>query len=242
MSIHTDDLIALALGTLSPQDEARVQAALQADPALRAEYRSDMATLHALPERLPPGQVPQGAADRLMARLSAERPAQLARITAPSANVPFSEVRPPSGSESAATPNRNNWTPGPGLLGLGTLGLAAALALFFALRPPADPLTRYAGMPGAVSQPLTGADKSQIGQVVRLRDGTAFLYLSAAPPQGQVYQLWKIEGQTPVSLGVIDGQGQLVQDAPDGLTLAVSVEPPGGSEQPTTTPILVQQL
>ncbi|OLV17554.1 anti-sigma factor domain-containing protein [Deinococcus marmoris] len=237
MSIQTDDLIALALGTLSPQDEARVQAALQADPALLAEYRSDMATLHALPERLPPGQVPQGAADRLMARLSAERPSQLARITGPSANVPFSDLRQPSGSENAAATNRRNWT-----LGLGTLGLAAALALFFALRPPNDPLTRYAGMPGAVSQPLTGADKSQIGQVVRLRDGTAFLYLAAAPPQGQVYQLWKIEGQTPVSLGVIDGQGKLVQDAPNGLTLAVSVEPPGGSAQPTTTPILVQQL
>ncbi|QFP77837.1 anti-sigma factor domain-containing protein [Deinococcus sp. AJ005] len=237
MSIQTDELIALALGTLSPQDEARVQAALQADPALLAEYRSDMAALHALPERLPPGQVPQGAADRLMARLSAEKPSQLAQITAPSGNVSFSEARPPSGPGNAPVTDRKSW-----ILGLGTLGLAAAMALFFALRPPSDPLTRYAGMPGAVSQPLTGADKSQIGQVVRLRDGTAFLYLTAAPPQGQVYQLWKIEGKTPVSLGVIDGQGKLVQDAPNGLTLAVSVEPPGGSEQPTTTPILVQQL
>ncbi|CAM3211486.1 Anti-sigma factor [Deinococcus saxicola] len=237
MSIQTDDLIALALGTLSPQDEARVQAALQADPVLLAEYRSDMAALHTLPERLP-GQVPQGAVDRLMARLSAERPSQLAPVTVLASSGPFSVgPPPPSSSENAAATKSRSWT-----LGLGTLGLAAALALFFALRPPADPLTRYAGMPGAVSQPLTGADKSQIGQVVRLRDGTAFLYLSAAPPQGRVYQLWKIEGKAPVSLGVIDGQGRLVQDAPDGLTLAVSVEPPGGSEQPTTTPILVLQL
>lgn len=75
MSIQRDDLIALALGTLSPQEQARVQAALDADPELQAEYRSDMAALHALPEQLPSAQVPEGAADRLMARLRAEREA-----------------------------------------------------------------------------------------------------------------------------------------------------------------------
>lgn len=234
MSIQRDDLIALALGTLSPQDEARVQAALEADPELQAEYRRDMAALHALPEQLPPGQVPGGAADRLMERLRAERQA----APVPPAQIPPAQTPMPSQEPPAEVgPGRRTWG-----LGLGALGLAAALALFFALRPPADPLTRYAGMPGAVSQPLTGADNLEIGQVVRLRDGSAFLYLSAAPPDERVYQLWKIEGETPVSLGVIDGQGTLVQDAPDGLTLAVSVEPPGGSEQPTTTPILVQQL
>ncbi|GGO34211.1 anti-sigma factor domain-containing protein [Deinococcus humi] len=229
MSIQRDDLIALALGTLSPQDEARVQAALEADPELQAEYSSDLAALHALADHLPPAQVPEGAADRLMARVRAERQA----APPPLPLTPAQAQEAPTKAQSG----RKNWG-----LGLGALGLAAALALFFALRPPADPLTRYAAMPGAVSQPLTGADQTQIGQVVRLENGSAFLYLSAAPPSDRVYQLWKIEGGTPVSLGVIDGQGKLVQDAPDGLTLAVSVEPPGGSEQPTTTPILVQQL
>ena len=229
MSIQRDDLIALALGVLSPEEEARVQAALQADPDLLAEYNSDVAALHALPELLPPGQVPPGAAERLMARVRAE-----AQAAPPATPLPPVQVQEPSAEADAG---RRPWT-----LGLGALGLAAALALFFALRPPADPLTRYAGMPGAVSQPLTGPDQTQIGQVVRLQDGSAFLYLSAAPPTDRVYQLWKIEGGAPVSLGVIDGQGTLVPDAPNGLTLAVSVEPPGGSAQPTTTPILVQQL
>lgn len=237
MSIERDDLIALALGTLSLPEEARVQAALQADPALRAEYRSDMAAIHTLPEQLLPAQVPAGAAERLMARLRAEKPQQLAPAAIQDPGGLLPESRQTLGPARTAQAGRRGWT-----LGLGALGLAAALALFLALRPPGDALTRYAGTPGAVSQPLIGADKSEIGQVVRLRDGTAFLYLSAAPPQDQVYQLWKIEGEAPVSLGVIDGQGQLVQDAPDGLTLAVSVEPPGGSEQPTSTPILVQQL
>lgn len=241
MNSQRDDLISLALGLLAPQEEARVQAAFQADPELLAEYTSDLAALHALPEQLPPAQVPPGAADRLMARLHAEKSQQppLGAVSAPAADAPASIPFPQGqdmGAGTAATPRRG-WN-----LGLGALGLAAALALFFALRPPADPLTRYAGMPGAVSQPLTGADQTQIGQVVRLQDGSAFLYLSAAPPDDRVYQLWKIEGGAPVSLGVIEGQGTLVPDAPNGLTLAVSVEPPGGSEQPTATPILVQQL
>jgi anti-sigma-K factor RskA len=234
MSIQRDDLIALALGTLSPQDEARVQAALEADPELQAEYRSDLAAVHALADHLPPAQVPEGAADRLMARVRAERQAASSPLPVPPVQVQETPAEVQSGRKTRGQ--------GLGGLGLGALGLAAALALFFALRPPTDPLTRYAGMPGAVSQPLTGADQSQIGQVVRLEDGSAFLYLSDAPPQGRVYQLWKIEGGAPVSLGVLDGQGKLVPDAPDGLTLAVSVEPPGGSEQPTTAPILVKQL
>ena len=32
------------------------------------------------------------------------------------------------------------------------------------------------------------------------------------------------------------------QQVESGQTVAVSVEPTGGSEQPTTTPILIQQL
>lgn len=245
-----DDVLALALGSLSPQNARRVEAALRVDPELLAEYRNDLAALHALAEELPAAQVPQGALERLMGRVHAEH-SVLPRGAVPS---PMSAQASPGRASSAqSTPTQPRLTqPAPAQqrpaqnqnLGwaLGALGLAAAVAAFLVLRPPADLLTRYAGMPGSVSQPLTGADKAQIGQVVRLQDGSAFLYLSAAPPVDRVYQLWQIRGETPVSLGVLDGQGKLIQDAPDGLTLAVSVEPPGGSEQPTTTPILVQQL
>lgn len=227
MTINPDDLLALALGSLSPQEEARVRAALQQDPEALAQYHADFNALHRLPEALPPAEVPPGAEDRLMARLRAERDGGAQEAPAP-----------PSLSGPARAPTARLW---PWRIG-GLLALAAAAAVFFALRPAPDPLTRYAGLPGAVTQPLIGANQAQIGQVVRLADGSAYLYLTAAPPGGRVYQLWQIQGTTPVSLGVIDGQGKLVPDAPSGITLAVSVEPPGGSDQPTTTPILVQQL
>ena len=67
------------------------------------------------------------------------------------------------------------------------------------------------------------------------------LFRSLAP-QDRVYQLWRIENGQPVSAGVFDGQGIVIPRVQAGQTVAVSVEPAGGSDQPTTTPILIQQL
>ena len=44
-----------------------------------------------------------------------------------------------------------------------------------------------------------------------------------------------------MSLGVF-GQDVLTAALPQGASVAVSVEPPGGSPQPTTTPLFVQAL
>jgi anti-sigma-K factor RskA len=71
------------------------------------------------------------------------------------------------------------------------------------------------------------------------------LHLSAVsgenPPAARVYELWAIAGQgsKPRALGVIpkDGKFQLAalpRDVKPGATLAISVEPPGGS--PTGSP------
>ena len=59
---------------------------------------------------------------------------------------------------------------------------------------------------------------------------------------GRVYQLWLIDAAGVHSAGVLElqnGSGQeLVDDVQRGSSLAVSVEPEGGSKQPTTQPIL----
>ena len=236
MTINRDDLLALALGLLTPEEEARVQAALDADPALMAEYRADLEALHHLPDDLPPAQVPAGAEERLLARLHAERPAAQAT---PAPGAPVSQPLFPDGqaAQGAPRPGRLNWRGG-----LLALVAAVALGVMF-LRPsePADLLSEFAGAPGAVTQEL-GATGRPLGQLIRLPDGRAYLHLSAAAPEQRVYQLWRIENQTPVSAGVFDGQGILIPALKDGQTIAVSVEPRGGSQQPTTQPILVQSL
>lgn len=222
MTIDSETLTAYALGILSPEEEARVQAALERDPALRAQVKAEGEALLSLVESLPEVEPPAGAEDRLMARLRTER-----EQAAPPAlqNVPL----------APRSARRVPWLP------LSALGVAAALALAFVLRPPADAFTQYARTEGAVVQPVQ-ANGAKLGDLVRLPDGRAYLHINAPPDAGWVYQMWQIQGQTPVSLGVFGGQGFLLTGLPAGATVAVSVEPPGGSAQPTTTPILVQQL
>jgi anti-sigma-K factor RskA len=82
-----------------------------------------------------------------------------------------------------------------------------------------------------------------IGVVASASAGRAVVTLSgyAEPPGGRVRQLWLMRpGAQPRSLGLFEGDTPLVAS---GLTrsatsLAVTVEPDGGSPQPTTQPIV----
>ncbi|MBF4603785.1 anti-sigma factor domain-containing protein [Curtobacterium sp. VKM Ac-2884] len=70
----------------------------------------------------------------------------------------------------------------------------------------------------------------------------------AQAPKGKTYELWYIgsenEGGTIKSAGLVDGVADGVHSAvlkgsmSDGATIGMTVEPAGGSEQPTTTPIM----
>jgi anti-sigma-K factor RskA len=71
------------------------------------------------------------------------------------------------------------------------------------------------------------------------------LNLDMPPPAaGRDYQLWQITDAGPRSLGIVEYQGsQAIQaDLGGASALAVSVEPAGGSAQPTTTPVIVAEL
>ncbi|MEJ8284072.1 anti-sigma factor [Curtobacterium citreum] len=67
-------------------------------------------------------------------------------------------------------------------------------------------------------------------------------------PKGKTYELWYIgseeQGGTIKSAGLVDGIADGVHSAvlkgsmSDGATIGMTVEPAGGSEQPTTTPIM----
>jgi anti-sigma-K factor RskA len=67
-----------------------------------------------------------------------------------------------------------------------------------------------------------------------------------ALPDDQDYQLWLIDSSGIRSQGVLDlrsGSGQaFVGGVGPGSSIAVSVEPAGGSRQPTTTPVLNVQV
>jgi anti-sigma-K factor RskA len=75
--------------------------------------------------------------------------------------------------------------------------------------------------------------------------------MGATPPSGSAFELWAIApgAAHPQSLGVIPPDGVLRLDAlppsvRDGATLAISIEPPGGSptRQPTGPVVFVGAL
>ncbi|WP_329282324.1 anti-sigma factor [Streptomyces sp. NBC_01451] len=75
------------------------------------------------------------------------------------------------------------------------------------------------------------------------RDQAVFLAAGMArPPAGKVYQLWFDDGGTMRSAGLMDpgrsDQAVLLQGGVDGASgMGVTVEPAGGSKQPTTSPL-----
>jgi anti-sigma-K factor RskA len=56
----------------------------------------------------------------------------------------------------------------------------------------------------------------------------------------QVYQLWAVHGEEVVNVGVLEDtdEGASMGMPGEDTLVAVTVEPDGGSEQPTTTPIV----
>lgn len=82
-----------------------------------------------------------------------------------------------------------------------------------------------------------------IGVIASASEGRAVVTLSgyAAPPRGRVHQLWLMRpGAPPRSLGLLAGDTPLTASglARSATSLAVTVEPDGGSELPTSRPIV----
>jgi len=78
-----------------------------------------------------------------------------------------------------------------------------------------------------------------------LTDDDALFSATGLPSlsDGKVYQLWVVSKDAAASAGVLSADGgsvrQLAGDFASGDALAMTVEPAGGSEQPTTTPLVV---
>ncbi len=65
-----------------------------------------------------------------------------------------------------------------------------------------------------------------------------------APDSSSVLQMWVIDDSGPISAGLVSDPGQpalLDIPVPSGAAVGVTVEPAGGSDQPTTEPVVVFQ-
>ena len=96
---------------------------------------------------------------------------------------------------------------------------------------------------------LTGSGDAR-AVVHVLEDGLITMEAAGLEPltSDQTYQVWGIESGRPTSLGLLgpapDGEalGAMRADLSSVDSLAVTVEPAGGSAQPTTTPVLEAEV
>jgi anti-sigma-K factor RskA len=126
------------------------------------------------------------------------------------------------------------------VIGLGALGVGMAL------RPVPTPSTaeQVFAAPDVrtVSGPIPSGGTATV-VFSREKNAGVLVMNNVAPPQpGSVYQMWLIDSKGPHSAGTMDAKNvapsttAVLPDLGDSQMLAFTVEPPGGSAQPTTTP------
>lgn len=210
---YGDDALAAeyVLHLLDGAERQAFEDRLHAEPALRALVHGWEARLAALADAVPETAPPVALRRRLLDSLAAE------------------------------PPRRRRWAlPVWGWLSGGAAAAAILLLVMFGtFRQPAP------DMRVAFEAELASADRSVVmtAGVIPAIHEIVIDRLAGAPPQGRVHELWLIaEGAAaPVSLGLLADAGTTRIRVPDAIapgvrsgTIAISVEPPGGS--PTGAP------
>ncbi|MER6512872.1 anti-sigma factor [Nonomuraea sp. NPDC001636] len=99
--------------------------------------------------------------------------------------------------------------------------------------------------------PTAGAGRGGRGTVVLSRSQGALVFWAAGlgdPPAGRVYQLWQLAPGRITSAGLLASSGSggtmpvLAAISADAGQVGVTVEPAGGSRQPTSTPLLLVDM
>jgi anti-sigma-K factor RskA len=93
---------------------------------------------------------------------------------------------------------------------------------------------------------LKDADGKQLAEAVITSSGQGYVRDTTLPelPEGQTYQLWFIDGDAPVSSGLLGRAPKVSAFAAraDVDAIAISVEPAAGSTAPSSTPVAVGAL
>jgi anti-sigma factor RsiW len=225
-----DDLAAYALGALSPAEAAELERHLADCEACRTRLRWLQPAVDVLPASVEQLTPPDRLRDRLMESVRAE---------AQTFAEPGARTAPPKPRAGL----RGGWA---GLLLRPATAFAAAVLIVagvaagYALRGGEDDQTTT-----VAAQPLSPGVEAEL---VRQGDSGA-LHVRRMPAidRDQVYEVWvqRGDGVEAASTFVLDRDGRAVAAVP-GLegadAVLVTREPYGGSEQPTTDPLLETPL
>ncbi len=93
------------------------------------------------------------------------------------------------------------------------------------------------------------AEQGARAEVTALQDDRAILVVEDMPsmPEDRTGQVWVIRDDKPLPSGLLDPSGNMAATAittplRGADTIAVTIEPAGGSDEPTSDPVLVQEL
>jgi len=218
---------AYVLGALPADEVEAYEAHLASCSACRAEVDELMPAVAALPASVPPRRAPAELRGRIMADVNRE--AELLRAAGPEADRP-ERARPERRRFRWAVP----------------AFVAAALAIGFVV---GDVVSQPSER--TVELAATGAASAAHAQLT-IEDGHATLAADhlPPPPKGRVYQVWlKPHNGKPVPTSSLfvprsDGTAEVAvpASAADMDLVMVNTEPPGGSQAPTTSPVLTAKM
>ncbi|WP_163544356.1 anti-sigma factor [Occultella kanbiaonis] len=229
-----DLLGAWALDAVDDVERKAVERLIRDDPEAAAEARALRETVTRLAES-DAAAPPAALRAQVLAAVGSTR-----QLTPSASDTPTPE-RPPAGRRSTA------WRLLAAAVILIAIAVPSGIAVLQAQR--AERAEQQVEMVAeALSEPgasLVRADVSGGGKAAMVTGGdTVLLALSGLPElSDQDYQLWVIQDDVPVSAGVLHPRDGLLTrelaDVPPTAALAVTVEPAGGSDQPTTDPLVV---
>lgn len=251
-----DELAPYLLGELSDAEVEALERHLAFCDACRGELHALGEGLTVLVDGLSAEAPPEGAWQAIAARVRGDAHAGDGPAVDAAAAPPKDALREepgesraaPAAPQPAAAPGRDvaaarrapraaPWT----TWALAAILVLAAGALWWgwtgrsALRAVEQEQTvvaRWLARDDVVVRSLPMRDGGPLGSVLVLPDGRALLVLAAEPPEDRVYQAWGIGGDRTVSLGVV--QDRVTEYRVDPFErFWLSLEPPGGSEQPT---------
>lgn len=255
MNPRLDDLIALAaLGELTATEAAELDEAVATDPNLArelAEALDSAAALQSSPVESPPpalrasvlaaiAGIPQSVADDGAPATSDSTP----RVR-PIQPAIESEIIPMSADAvPASAGRRRRFAPLLAAAAVLALVVGGALIATNSTSSNDDPIAAVVEADDAQAHSVEGPIGA-LNFVYSPGEG-AFVLVGeslAAPPTDSTYQVWLVNGGEPTSIGTFEpddaGSVQIRADGvdPTGSTIAITVEPAGGSPQPTTSPV-----
>ena len=215
-------MAAYALGAVPEEEIPAIRAHILSCEECFAEAESYSETLAALSMAATEAPLPEGFADRVLQQATGDS------------------------ASSAPVRKRFRWSPGITLAGaaLSLLLVATGVALFDAI----EDRDRYEQVIASIVQDpraieLNGAGGAE-GVISQTAEGAVLvaINLGDAPP-GRDYQLWLMKDGVPTAAETFDNTDGVIivestHDLQDYDGAAVTVEPEGGSQEPTTEPVI----